>query len=274
MNAPLTPSQTRARLTELGHHPRKKLGQNFLIDGNIVRKSLELAKVAAGDNVVEIGPGLGTLTAALLAAGAKVFAVELDPTLSKGLREQFGEDINLLEGDAVDHPLASYCLTDSSEDYATCKVVANLPYAVTTPWMEAMLRGPLPECMVLMMQKEAADRLNASVGSKHFSAITILLDGAYEACERHRVARHCFYPVPGVDSVLAVWRRRMDVVRYPAEIREAIRTVFTMRRKQLRALVRNHPVLENWFRAELESGLSPTARPEEVPLSSWRKLGQ
>lgn len=274
MDAPLTPSQTRARLTELGHHPRKKLGQNFLIDGNIVRKSLELAAVTAGDNVIEVGPGLGTLTAALVSAGANVFAVELDSTLAEGLREKFGERIHLLEGDAVDYPIAGYTSAETSEETASCKVVANLPYAVTTPWMEAMLRGPLPECMVLMMQKEAADRLSASVGSKHFSAITILLDGAYEARERHRVARHCFYPVPGVDSVLAVWRRREVVVRYSAEVREAIRTVFTMRRKQLRALVRNNPLLEAWFETELENGLSPTSRPEEVPLSSWRKLGQ
>ncbi|MCC5833852.1 MAG: ribosomal RNA small subunit methyltransferase A [Opitutales bacterium] len=274
MNAPLTPSQTRSRLNELGHHPRKKLGQNFLIDGNIVRKSLELAGVQSGDTVIEVGPGLGTLTAALVVAGAEVYAVELDRTLTEGLRQQFGERIHLLEGDAVDHPLAGYMAESPQVTAAPCKVVANLPYAVTSPWMEAMLRGPLPECMVLMMQKEAADRLNADVGSKHFSAITIFLDGTYRSCERHRVARQCFYPVPGVDSVLAVWRRREQVVRYSAGLREAIRHIFTMRRKQMQALVKQQPLLEPWFQAEVEAGLSATARPEEVPLSSWRKLGQ
>ncbi len=274
MNAPLTPSQTRARLDELGHHPRKRLGQNFLIDGNIVRKSLDLAGVRDGDSVIEVGPGLGTLTAALVAAGAKVYAVELDATLSAALRDQFGERVHLLEGDAVEHPLAGFRPADPEATAAPCKVVANLPYAVTSPWMEVMLRGPLPECLVLMMQKEAADRLNAAVGSKHFSAITIFLDGAYRSCERHRVARQCFYPVPGVDSVLAVWRRREQVVRYSAEVRDAIRHIFTMRRKQMQALVKQQPFLEPWFQVEVEAGLPATARPEEVPLSSWRKLGQ
>src|SRR4051812_10536321 len=101
---PLTPTSTRELLTQLGHQPKRFLGQNFLVDGNIVRKSLELAGIQPGDTVVEIGPGLGTLTSALLEAGAIVWAVEKDRTLHEHLTEsllpKFSSTFHLLEGDA------------------------------------------------------------------------------------------------------------------------------------------------------------------------------
>src|SRR6185436_8023111 len=107
---PLSPSATRDLLGRLGHSPKRFLGQNFLIDGNIVRKSLELAEIRAGDIVVEVGPGLGTLTSALLEAGADVWAVEKDRTLHAHLSEElaprFPDRLHLLEADAVEQPLA------------------------------------------------------------------------------------------------------------------------------------------------------------------------
>src|SRR5215208_3223447 len=106
---PLSPTATRELLTHLGHSPKRFLGQNFLVDGNIVRKSLELAAVRSGDSVVEIGPGLGTLTTALLDAGAHVWAVEMDRTLHAHLEatlsSTFADRFHLLEGDAVAYPL-------------------------------------------------------------------------------------------------------------------------------------------------------------------------
>src|SRR3954469_14491845 len=107
---PLSPTATRDLLAQLGHQPKRFLGQNFLVDGNIVRKSLELAEVRPGDTVIEIGPGLGTLTSALLEAGAEVWAVEKDRALHEHLSEtlapQFPATFHLLEGDAVEHPVA------------------------------------------------------------------------------------------------------------------------------------------------------------------------
>src|SRR5277367_2774464 len=101
---PLTPKDTRALLAKLGHRPRHDLGQNFLVDGNIVRKSLDLAQIRPGDLVVEIGPGLGTLTAALLAEGARVWAIEKDPALhghlSSTLGPKYPDSLHLLAGDA------------------------------------------------------------------------------------------------------------------------------------------------------------------------------
>src|SRR5687767_8424119 len=107
---PLSPTATRDLLASLGHQPKRFLGQNFLVDGNIVRKSLELAAVRAGDTVIEVGPGLGTLTTALLEAGANVWAVEKDRTLHAHLEStllpRFPDTFHLIEGDAVEHPLA------------------------------------------------------------------------------------------------------------------------------------------------------------------------
>src|SRR3954468_4904490 len=106
---PLSPSTTRELLARLNHQPKRFLGQNFLVDGNIVRKSLELAAVQAGDTVVEVGPGLGTLTSALLAAGAEVWAVEKDRQLHAHLSATLVKTpprFHLMEGDAVEHPLA------------------------------------------------------------------------------------------------------------------------------------------------------------------------
>src|SRR5208283_5099915 len=145
---PLTPTATRALLDQLGHRPKRFLGQNFLVDGNIVRKSLELGQVAPGDAVVEIGPGLGTLTGALLEAGAEVWAIERDKTLcahlAADLAPRFPKTLHLAEGDAVEIPLAGL----PAEQAPGCKVVANLPYAISSPWMDAVLSGPLPSRMV------------------------------------------------------------------------------------------------------------------------------
>src|SRR5215211_6584284 len=131
---PLSPTATRELLTRLGHSPKRFLGQNFLVDGNIVRKSLELADVHAGDTVVEVGPGLGTLTTALLESGTDVWAVEKDRTLHAHLEAElaprFPARFHLLEGDAVERPLAG--LPVAPPDF---KIVANLPYAIATPWL-------------------------------------------------------------------------------------------------------------------------------------------
>lgn len=131
-----TPTRTAEILRSLGHVPSKKLGQNFLVDPNIVRKSLELAGVEQGDCVVEVGPGLGTLTGALLSRGAIVYAVELDKSMCAHLRSYFAGEKNfsLLNADAVDFPLAG--LPENCGDF---KIVANLPYAISTPWLDAVL---------------------------------------------------------------------------------------------------------------------------------------
>lgn len=272
VSKPLTPSATRELLASIDHRPRKNLGQNFLIDGNIVRKSLELAGISETSRVVEVGPGLGTLTRSLLEAGATVFAVELDPKLATYLQENWVEPaegrLQLMQADAVAFPVAG--LPDSPDEF---KVVANLPYAITTPWLAAVLeRSHLPRSLTLMLQKEAADRLIAPHGSKSFSAITIQLSAAYKKVARHPVARQCFYPVPGVDSVLLHLEKLEMPHRLGPESLSIIRNLFTRRRKQVGQCVRDFPQLAAWLDQLHEFGGSRQSRPDEIPVEAWLKL--
>ncbi len=274
----LTPSATRALLERLDHRPRKQLGQNFLVDGNIVRKSLELGAVAAGDRVVEIGPGLGTLTAALLATGAEVFAIERDPALVAHLRETLVPAsegrLHLVEGDAVERPLASLFEGGSAPAHRDFKIVANLPYAISSPWMEAILAGPLPERMVLMLQLEAAQRYAARPGTKSFGAISVFLQAAYRIAGSHRVSRACFHPVPDVDSSLVHLERLAGPVSFSRETRGRTRGWFQHRRKQLAPQARRAiPIVSETWIQELERlGVRPDARPEDVPVAGWIAL--
>jgi 16S rRNA (adenine1518-N6/adenine1519-N6)-dimethyltransferase len=271
---PLTPSSTRDLLAQLGHQPKRFLGQNFLVDGNIVRKSLELAEVKSGDIVVEIGPGLGTLTSALLDAGAEVWAVEKDRTLHQHLTEtlvpKFTETFHLLEGDAVEHPLAGLP-PDPSRPF---KIVANLPYAIATPWFDEVLSGPLPDRLVLMLQQEAAQRYAAQPGSKAFGAISIFLQSAYAAAPGHKVDPACFFPRPDVDSFLMNLVRRPEPYLFSKETKALIRSCFQQRRKQIGGLLRERlPDEGAAFLATLErAGLSALARPEAIPTELWRAL--
>jgi len=304
---PLSYTATRDLLAKLGHSPKRFLGQNFLVDGNIVRKSLELAQVADGDRVVEVGPGLGTLTRALLGAGAEVWAVEKDRRLCEHLSETLGESprLHLMEGDAVEHPLAGL----PEELAAPAKIVANLPYAISTPWMVGVLNnnathgasraangnkeeaattlrkanGPaasaLPERAVLMLQLEAAERYAAQPGTKAFGAVSIFLQSAYEIAPGHRVAGSCFYPKPDVDSYLLHLVRRERPFVFSPETQAVIRGCFQQRRKQLGSLLRgmSSPALfENaavdWLDELATAGFSPKTRPEAVPIALWQKL--
>ena len=288
---PLTPKTTRELLARLGHEPKRFLGQNFLVDGNIVRKSLELAGIAPGDAVVEIGPGLGTLTTALLDAGAEVWAVEKDRNLHAHLAETLAKEqprLHLLEGDAVEHPLAGFDPLERGRprprdlcgevaappSLRPFKIVANLPYAIATPWLDGVLSGPLPERMVLMLQQEAAQRYTAAPGSKTFGAISIFLQAAYAVAPGHKVDASCFYPQPDIESYLLHLTRQPAPFVFPAATKAVIRACFQQRRKQIGGLLRGK--LSDggaaWLARLTAAGLGPQARPEQIPVALWREF--
>jgi 16S rRNA (adenine1518-N6/adenine1519-N6)-dimethyltransferase len=299
---PLSPTATRELLAQLGHLPKRFLGQNFLVDGNIVRKSLELAEVRPGDQVVEVGPGLGTLTTALLEAGAIVWAVEKDRVLHSHLEAhlapRFPSRFHLLEGDAVEHPLAglnelsvrSVAQTDTPSSTASStmgdasaevkppveydfKIVANLPYAIATPWLDAVLSGPLPARMVLMLQQEAAQRYAARPGSKSFGAISVFLQAAYDIAPGHKVAAACFYPRPDVESHLLNLVRKPTPFVFTPSAKTLIRACFQQRRKQIGALLRARvPGGAGWRELLHAHDLSEQCRPEAIPVNVWREL--
>jgi 16S rRNA (adenine1518-N6/adenine1519-N6)-dimethyltransferase len=272
---PLSPSATRDLLDRLGHRPKHSLGQNFLVDGNIVRKSLELAEVSLGDAIVEIGPGLGTLTSALLETGAEVWAVERDSVLHDHLAASLAPSsaarLHLLAGDAVEHALAGLPAARAAAGF---KIVANLPYAIATPWLDAVLSGPLPARMVLMLQQEAGQRYTAEPGTKSFGAISIFLQAVFEVSRGHRVAAACFHPRPDIESILLNFALRPAPFVFPPAAKEIIRACFRQRRKQIGALLRGQPAPEAavWLEHIQAAGLSLKTRPEAIPVSQWIQL--
>ncbi len=273
---PLSLTTTRDLLTQLNHQPKHFLGQNFLVDGNIVHKSLELAGIGHGDTVVEIGPGLGTLTNALLSAGAEVWAVEKDRQLHAHLLTTLASTqsrLHLMEGDAMDAPLAGLPPTRAT----SFKIVANLPYAIATPWLDAVLSGPLPERMVLMLQQEAAQRYVAKPGSKQFGAISILLQAVFDVAPGHKVDASCFYPRPDIESYLLQLVRKPSPFIFTSENKALIRACFQQRRKQIGGLLRGKlspEKAQTWLSDLAATGLGPQTRPEQIPVSLWQKFGE
>ena len=225
---PQTLSEIKAALASRGLRPKHALGQNFLHDGNHLRAIVEAAEVGPGDRVLEVGPGTGTLTGALLDAGAEVVAVELDAGLAGLVRERFGGSpgFTLVEGDCLDgkHGLNAEMLDrlDSGDDTAappTFKLVANLPYQAASPLLAnlAGLPGRPVTTAVVMLQKEVADRLAAEPGGRAYGALGVLLQAGH-AIERLAVLpASCFWPQPKVASaVVRLIRRDEPLVTDPA----------------------------------------------------------
>lgn len=267
----LTPKRTLEILNQIGHTPCKKLGQNFLIDSNIVRKSIEFADVKEDEYVVEVGPGLGTLTGALLEKRAKVYAVELDKKLYGFLEKSFGAEKNLklINDDAVDSPLASL-----PEDIKRFKIVANLPYAISTIWMDKILSNKLPEVMSLMLQKEAALRFIASGNTKEYAPISIFLNSAYDTLPIYKVSASCFFPRPKVDSVLLVLRLKDKPFIFNNITKNFVRKIFLKRRKQIGSIVKDFGDKRFLDWIEVCEGLAYASRPESISLENWQKLDE
>ncbi len=276
----LTASQTKQLLAQLGHRPKKSFGQNFLIDPNIVRKQLKLALLKEGEPIVEIGPGLGTLTESLLETGAFVYAIELDTRLAQHLREhllaRYPKRLNLMLGDAVEHPLAGL-FNGQKSPLSSFHIIANLPYAISTPWMANLLKiATLPQSMVLMLQKEAAERFSAACNTKAFGPISIALQAAFDINGLHGVPRQVFYPIPDVDSCLLVLEQKKRAHAFSPEGLKLIQRFFTQRRKQMARLIRNEKEadkpLQKWV-AHLEAkGIPLNNRPENIEIEDWITL--
>ena len=194
----MTLSEVRGVLDELGIRPSKVLGQNFLVDANILRIIVEQADVRRDETVLEIGPGLGVLTGALMDRAGLVIAVEKDRRLCEFLREKFPK-LQLIEGDAVDVKLP-----------ACDKVVANLPYNISTPILERFVEGEeKPRRLVLTLQREVAQRLAARPRTKDYGALTLFTGLYYHVTVAHVISPHCFFPEPQVESAIVVLDRQI-----------------------------------------------------------------
>jgi len=229
------PSATIEVLKRHGLYTRKALGQHFLVDDNIVGRIIQTAQLGPGEPVLEVGPGIGTLTDALLSAGARVVAVEYDKRLLPALDELRGEgrELHVVSGDAVRIPVHGL-LTSAGPPTA---LVANLPYAVAaTVILRFFEELPSIEHAVVMVQAEVADRIASAPGTKAYGAYTVKLALRARVCARFPVAPGCFLPPPRVDS--AVLRlQRCDLGLVPALLAAAARAAdaaFSQRRKTLR----------------------------------------
>ncbi len=251
--------------------PKKSLGQHFLIDGNIARKIIDLAAIAEGDRVVEIGPGRGILTKPLLRQGANVIAIEIDPVLSEGLKSDLAHDphFQLVLGDARQYP---YPQID-----APFKVVANLPYNVATPILFRLLqeRGRLTE-MVVMVQKEVADRLAAKAGSKDYGVLSVLFQLVAEVKIAFTVSPNCFRPRPKVASavikITLLKEANVPVADEPF-FAKVVHAAFSHRRKfLLNGLTDAGFARDRTIQALTESGIDPRRRAETLLLSEFAAL--
>lgn len=270
-------AEIRALAADLDVTPTKKLGQNFVVDANTVRKIVTVAEVSPGDRVVEVGPGLGSLTLAILEAGASVTAVEIDHRLAERL-----------PATAAAHGVADGALTVVDADALRVTelpgdpavLVANLPYNVSVPVLLHFLENfPGLQRGVVMVQAEVGERLAAPPGSKVYGAPSVKAAWYGPWRLAGTVSRQVFWPVPNVDSVLVGFRRDPEP-RGDATLRRRtfgiVDAAFQQRRKMLRQATSG--VLGGTAAAAsavLESaGVAPTARGEDLSIDDFVRIAQ
>jgi len=243
-----TLSQIRAMLEERGLAPKKSLGQNFLIDQNLIVKLIDASGVHAGDLALEVGPGTGTLTHALLERGADVVACELDAGLSRLLREtlasEFPGRFTLIEGDCLASKRGLNPDVVRALGARPFRLVANLPYQAATPLMLALLTGhEACASMHVTIQKEVADRLLAAPGSKTYGTISVVAQALARVERIATLPPECFWPRPDVTSAMISLTRleRPLVAGGPgawARFGATVQELFASRRKQLTAALK------------------------------------
>lgn len=260
-------------LKAFGLHMSKKLGQNFLIDAGIVQGIVDAAQIHPGDHVLEIGPGIGTLTQGLAEAGADVTAVELDKKLPAVLAETLKayDRVRIVPGDILKVDIPALM---GQEPF---KVVANLPYYITTPILMTLLERCLPiTMMVTMVQKEVAERMTARPGSRSYGALSVAVQYYTEPEIVLNVPPRSFIPAPEVDSVVIACRvRSVPAVKVSEEkmFFRVVRAAFGQRRKTLANALRGGGFPKEQVRAAMERAqMDPQRRGETLSLEEFGRL--
>ncbi len=276
---PLSPTLGAGEIRELAQRlelrPSKSLGQNFVIDGNTCRKIVRLANVQSSDVVLEIGPGLGSLTLAILAEAKALVAIEIDRRLAKQLPDTVLQhlpkkfsDLQVINDDALN-------ITDLAPAQAPTILVANLPYNVSVPVLLHLLEYfPSITRGIVMVQAEVAERLAAKPGSKVYGVPSVKLRWWADASVASSISREVFWPVPRVDSLLLSFARRSHPAANDEALRkrtfELIDTAFAQRRKMLRSALATFLGSSEQASARLmELGIDPTARAENLTLDDF-----
>jgi 16S rRNA (adenine1518-N6/adenine1519-N6)-dimethyltransferase len=271
----LGPAEIRGLAAELDVRPTKKLGQNFVHDPNTVRRIVDLAAVGADDVVLEVGPGLGSLTLGLLATGARVVAVEIDPVLAARLpvtvaerAPEVAELLTVVGADALRVRAADF-------EFAPTTMVANLPYNVAVPVVLTLL-AELPSLVrgLVMVQTEVADRMAAGPGSRIYGVPSVKLAWYGRARKVAAVPRSVFWPVPNVDSALVSFERGELLSTVDRQkLFAVVDAAFSQRRKTLRA------ALASWAGSaeragELlaAAGIDPKTRGEQLDVRDFARI--
>lgn len=274
----LTSSDIRELCTQLNIRPTKTLGQNFVNDPGTVRKIVRNAGVKAGEQVLEIGPGLGSLTLALLEAGAQVCAVEIDPPLAQALpttaQARFPEaKLQVFTADAL-----TITGPESIDGATPTRLVANLPYNVAVPIVLTVLEKlPSIQTVLVMVQAEVADRLAATPGNKIYGVPSAKVAWYASARRTLTIGRNVFYPVPNVDSALVKIERRPhpDTAATREQVFAVIDAAFAQRRKTLRQALAGLAGSAGAAQEALErAGVSPTARGETLDIDQFAAVAQ
>lgn len=274
----LTSNDIRELCAQLNIRPTKTLGQNFVNDPGTVRKIVRNADVQAGEQVLEIGPGLGSLTLALLEAGAQVSAVEIDPPLAQALpttaQARFPEaKLQVFTADAL-----TVTGPESIGGATPTRLVANLPYNVAVPIVLTVLEKlPSIQTVLVMVQAEVADRLAATPGNKIYGVPSAKVAWYASARRTLTIGRNVFYPVPNVDSALVKIERRPhpDTAATREQVFAVIDAAFAQRRKTLRQALAGLAGSAGAAQEALErAGVSPTARGETLDIDQFAAVAQ
>ncbi len=267
----------------------KSLGQNFLHDGNQIRRIMDAAELTPADKVLEIGPGLGPLTEVLLARAGEVLAIEKDARLVEVLRERFNvgqaasrsptPQNSETAGTPVRHLLhddALKFLRREARDWSDWKLVANLPYSVASPMLVELALSPQrPERMVVTLQLEVAQRLMAQAGDSDYGVLTLLVRLDYELRDWFKIPASCFFPAPDVDSACVVLVRRADPLVAEAHhgtFVKIVKRAFSQRRKMMFKLLKQDWPPEKLERAFATMNLAAQERAEKLSLEQFANL--
>jgi len=273
------PSEVRALLAQLDFHPSKVLGQNFLIDANVRQIIIQAARLAPADTVLEVGPGLGVLTEGLAQEANRIVAVEKDTRLFQWLEKNWADTsrIELIRADI---------LALNEADLAgrgVNKLVANLPYSIASRLLVELMLWERPlEKIVVTVQKEVAQRLNAAPGGKDYGLLGILCQVRYSVARLKDISPTCFLPPPEVTSAIVTLDRHAGALPTAAEMRalcDLLKHSFAQRRKQMRAAVRRAPGALGQAGAAVERllepvGIRPADRPENIKPEQWLALSR
>ncbi|RIM06378.1 16S rRNA (adenine(1518)-N(6)/adenine(1519)-N(6))-dimethyltransferase RsmA [Staphylococcus equorum] len=277
-----TPSRTKALLNQYGFNFKKSLGQNFLIDVNIIQKIIDASDIGENTGIIEIGPGMGSLTEQLAKNAKKVVAFEIDQRLIPVLKDTMGpyDNVEIINDDILKADIAHY-VTEHLADCDNIMVVANLPYYITTPILLNLMQQTLPiDGYVVMMQKEVGERLNAQVGTKAYGSLSIVTQYYTETSKVLTVPKTVFLPPPNVDSIVVkLMKRQTPEVDIDNEDKffKMTKAAFSQRRKTISNNYQslfvdgkaNKEIIKKWLET---SGIDPRRRGETLSIKEFAKL--